>query len=54
MEQVFIGGSEAMCRSLERDPTAFERRLYVIRRRIENSADALPEALSPPGGAPLS
>ncbi len=44
MEQVFIGAADAVCRSLERDPMAFERRLYVIRRRIENCVDALPEA----------
>jgi len=44
MEQVFIGASDAVCRSLERDPIAFERRLYIIRRRIENTVDALPEA----------
>jgi glutamate synthase (NADPH) large chain len=44
MEQVFIGASDVVREALERDSMAFERKLYVIRRRIENAVDALPEA----------
>src|SRR5215831_7421773 len=44
MEQLFISASDDVRRGLERDAMAFERRLYVIRRRIENAVDALPEA----------
>jgi glutamate synthase (ferredoxin) len=44
MEQLFIGASDDVRRALDGDAMAFERRLYVIRRRIENAVDALPEA----------
>jgi glutamate synthase (ferredoxin) len=44
IEQVFIGASADLCGALERDAMAVERRLYVIRRRIEHGADALPDA----------
>jgi glutamate synthase (ferredoxin) len=44
IEQLFIGASDAIRQALAIDPMAFERRLYVIRRRIENTVDTLPEA----------
>ena len=44
MEQLFIAASDDVRRALDGDAMAFERRLYVIRRRIENAVDALPEA----------
>ena len=33
-----------MCAALAHDPIAFERKLYVIRKRIEHAVDALPVA----------
>ena len=40
-EQVFIGRGNAPAPS-SRDPLSFERKLYVVRKRIECEADALP------------
>ncbi|HEY2432975.1 MAG TPA: glutamate synthase large subunit [Vicinamibacterales bacterium] len=42
-QQVLIGASDEIGSALERDPIAFERRLYVIRRRAEAAVDALSE-----------
>ena len=44
IEQVFIGASAGVRAALDEDPMAFERALYVIRKRIEHAIDALPEA----------
>ena len=44
MEQLFVGASDDVRRAVDADPMAFERRLYVIRRRIEQAVDALPES----------
>ncbi|HVD92491.1 MAG TPA: glutamate synthase large subunit [Vicinamibacterales bacterium] len=44
IEQVFIGASAAVVDALAQDPMAFERTLYVIRKRIEHAVDALPVA----------
>ncbi|HJY34481.1 MAG TPA: hypothetical protein VJ260_06490, partial [Vicinamibacterales bacterium] len=40
-EQVFIGRGNAPAPS-SKDPLSFERKLYVVRKRIEREADALP------------
>jgi glutamate synthase (NADPH) large chain len=44
VEQLFVGyGGDAPGRaSLQADPMRFERKLYVIRKRIEHAADLLP------------
>jgi glutamate synthase (ferredoxin) len=44
IEQVFIGASAEVREALAQDPMAFERTLYVIRKRIEHAVDALPAA----------
>src|SRR5436190_5683238 len=44
IEQVFIGASADVRAALAQDPMAFERALYVIRKRIEHAVDALPVA----------
>jgi glutamate synthase (ferredoxin) len=44
IEQVFIGASAAVRAALAQDPMAFERTLYVIRKRMEHAVDALPAA----------
>ena len=44
IEQVFIAASPAVRDAVERDPMAFERTLYVIRKRVEHAVDALPAA----------
>jgi glutamate synthase (ferredoxin) len=41
IEQVFIGAGPAMATALTTDPQAFERKLYVIRKRIEHAVDQL-------------
>ena len=43
IQQIFIGASAAVTAALEGDPMAFERRLYVIRKRVEHAVDALPD-----------
>ncbi|PYR93807.1 MAG: glutamate synthase large subunit [Acidobacteria bacterium] len=42
MEQVFISAGPATEAALATDPLAFERKLYVIRKRIEHAVDQLP------------
>ena len=42
IQQIFIAASAAVTAALERDPMAFERKLYVIRKRVEHAVDALP------------
>ena len=44
IEQVFIAASPALREATETDPLAFERKLYVIRKRVEHAVDALPDA----------
>ncbi|MEO6236290.1 MAG: glutamate synthase large subunit, partial [Vicinamibacterales bacterium] len=44
IEQVFIAASAALCVATAQDPIAFERRLYIIRKRVEHAVDALPAA----------
>ncbi|HYT75797.1 MAG TPA: glutamate synthase central domain-containing protein, partial [Vicinamibacterales bacterium] len=44
IEQVFIGASDDVCDRLAGDSMAFERKLYVIRKRIEHAVDDLPTA----------
>jgi glutamate synthase (NADPH/NADH) large chain len=44
IEQVFIAASPAVRAAMAGDPLAFERRLYVIRKRVEHAVDALPAA----------
>ena len=44
IEQIFIAASPALCGATAADPLAFERRLYVIRKRVEHAIDALPAA----------
>jgi glutamate synthase (ferredoxin) len=44
IEQIFIAASSAVRDAIEHDPLAFERKLYVIRKRIEHAIDALPAA----------
>jgi glutamate synthase (NADPH/NADH) large chain len=44
IEQLFIAAPPAAREAVERDPMAFERRLYVIRKRVEHAVDALPAA----------
>ena len=44
IEQVFIGASAAVRDALAQDPMAFERKLYVIRKRDRARVDALPPA----------
>jgi len=39
--QVFIGGGAGTAAALDRDPLALERKLYVIRRRVEREVDRL-------------
>src|SRR5579862_118745 len=43
IEQIFIGAGDAAkaAPAAPRGPSAFERKLYVIRKRIEHEADAL-------------
>ncbi|HET7696066.1 MAG TPA: glutamate synthase large subunit [Vicinamibacterales bacterium] len=41
IQQVFVGASDAVVHSLPIDPMAFERKLYVIRKRIEHASDAV-------------
>ena len=42
IQQLFVGASADVADALERDAMAFERKLYVIRKRIEHAVDALP------------
>ena len=42
IQQVFIAASAEVTAALDRDPMAFERKLYVIRKRVEHAVDALP------------
>ena len=44
IDQVFISASAAVRDALAQDPMAFERKLYVIRKRMEHAVDALPVA----------
>jgi glutamate synthase (ferredoxin) len=44
IEQVFIAASPALREAAGADPLAIERKLYVIRKRIEHAVDALPAA----------
>jgi glutamate synthase (NADPH/NADH) large chain len=41
IEQVFIGDGSAAGAALSADPMRFERKLYVIRKRVEHAIDAL-------------
>ncbi|HMC77771.1 MAG TPA: glutamate synthase large subunit [Vicinamibacterales bacterium] len=41
MDHVFIGASAEVRERLARDPMALERKLYVIRKRMEHAVDAL-------------
>src|SRR6476660_1837198 len=41
MEQVFIGDGSAAGAAVSADPMRFERKLYVIRKRVEHAIDAL-------------
>ena len=43
IQQIFIGASPRVAASLDNDSMAFERKLYVIRKRVEHAVDALPE-----------
>jgi glutamate synthase domain-containing protein 2/glutamate synthase domain-containing protein 1/glutamate synthase domain-containing protein 3 len=43
MQQVFIAASADLVAALDTDPMAFERRLYVIRKRVEHAVDAMLE-----------
>ena len=42
IEQLFIGASADVCAALATDPIALERKLYIVRKRIERAVDALP------------
>ncbi|HYT68523.1 MAG TPA: glutamate synthase large subunit [Vicinamibacterales bacterium] len=44
IQQLFIGASPRVAAALETDPMAFERKLYMIRKRVEHAVDAMPEA----------
>jgi glutamate synthase (NADPH) large chain len=41
VQQVLIGASAAVIDALDADPMAFERKLYVIRKRVEHASDAI-------------
>jgi glutamate synthase (NADPH/NADH) large chain len=41
IEQVFVGDGSAAGAALSADPMRFERKLYVIRKRVEHAIDAL-------------
>jgi glutamate synthase (NADPH) large chain len=41
VQQVLIGASAAIIDALDADPMAFERKLYVIRKRVEHASDAV-------------
>jgi glutamate synthase domain-containing protein 2/glutamate synthase domain-containing protein 1/glutamate synthase domain-containing protein 3 len=43
VQQIFIAASPDVVAALAADPMAFERKLYVIRKRVEHAVDALPE-----------
>ncbi|HEY7055292.1 MAG TPA: glutamate synthase central domain-containing protein, partial [Vicinamibacterales bacterium] len=44
IEQVFIGGGSPAGSAASVDPMRFERKLYVIRKRVEHAIDAMPLA----------
>src|SRR5262249_47638583 len=44
IQQIFIGASADVIGALDGDPMAFERKLYLIRKRIEHVVDAFPDA----------
>src|SRR5258708_27627347 len=44
IEQIFIGASPAIRETAAGDPLAFERKLYIIRKRVEHAVDELPAA----------
>ena len=44
IEQIFIAASPALREATAIDPLAFERKLYVIRKRVEHAVDDLPAA----------
>ena len=43
IQQILIAASAGIVSALAADPMAFERRLYVIRKRAEHAVEALPE-----------